>query len=221
MINKNRSCQYNFYSFITIWHAIYDSSLSKRTIIFLLTEKTEQRLVVWCIDRVNHTHDIDHIEKLRDTLGKKSEVGHTHDVNTITNITKLSTLEDVNILSLSISKDSEEKDYTISVNDEGFLNIYYKELRIAQYIPSTGDWVFGNYSMSKIDETWENHYQVLQVIIKALKDAGILVDEEEWKNKWINTYIITCHISKSYCKFWICSNIVVFSNIFLGLTGVS
>ena len=128
---------------------------------------------------VNHTHDIAHINKLSDHLAKKSDVGHTHDVNTITNITKLSTLEDVNILSLSLSKSSEEKDYTISVDEEGVLSIFYKELRIAQYIPSTSDWTFGEYSLAKIDETLENHYQVLQVIIKALKEHDILVDQEE------------------------------------------
>ena len=127
---------------------------------------------------VNHTNDIDHVVDLSDTLSKKSEVAHTHDVNTITNITKLGTLEEVNILSLSISKGSNDKDYPISVDDNGILNIFYKELRIAQYNPSTSDWVFGEYSMSKIDETLENHYQVLQVIIKALKDDGILVDDE-------------------------------------------
>ena len=132
---------------------------------------------------VNHTHDIAHILKLSDTLEKKSDVGHTHDVNTITNITKLSTLEDVNILSLSLSKSSDDKDYTISVDDNNCLNIYYNELRIAQYTPSTKDWVFGDYSMSKIDETLENHYQVLQVIIKALKEHDILVDEEQGEDE--------------------------------------
>ena len=129
---------------------------------------------------VNHTHDIAHVLKLSDTLEKKSDVGHTHDVSTIT---KLSTLEDVNILSLSISKSSDEKDYTISVDDNGVLSIFYQQLRIAQYTPSTGDWVFGDYSMSKIDETLENHYQVLQVIIKALKEHDILVDEEQGEDE--------------------------------------
>ena len=79
---------------------------------------------------VNHTHDIDHVLTLRDSLYKKSDVGHTHDVNTITNITMLSTLEDVNILSLSISKSSDEKDYTISVDDNGVLSIFYQNLRV-------------------------------------------------------------------------------------------
>ena len=131
----------------------------------------------------NHTHSISEVKELADSLSKKSDKGHTHDVNTITNITKLGTLEDVNILSLSLSKSSDEKDYNISVDDEGVLNIYYKELRIAQYTPSTSDWLFGNYSMAKIDETLENHYQVLQVIINALKSAGILVDQEQGENE--------------------------------------
>ena len=86
-------------------------------------------------------------------------------------------MEDVNILSLSISKSSDEKDYTINVDDNGIRSIFYQNLRVAQYTPSTGDWMFGDYNMSKINETLENHYQFLQVIIKALKEHDKLLVE--------------------------------------------
>ena len=126
----------------------------------------------------NHTHKIDQIEKLRDTLSKKSDTGHTHDINTITNVSKLSHLEDVNIIQLSISKNDSQKDYTCCVDDQGNLNLFNGDIRIAQYLPSISDWVFSSYSMKEIDTTLENHYQVLQKIIQSLKDAGILTTTE-------------------------------------------
>ena len=131
-----------------------------------------------------HTHKIDDVSKLRDTLDKKSDKGHTHDVNTISNISKLSLLEDVNVLMLSLSKNNESKDYTCVVDEQGNLNVFRDEgsessgtsspLRIAQYMPSTNDWVFGSYSLKEIDTTLENHYQVLQKIIQVLKDSGLI-----------------------------------------------
>ena len=125
-----------------------------------------------------HTHKIDDVSKLRDSLNKKSDIGHTHDVNTISNISKLSLLEDVNVLMLSLSKNSEEKDYTCVVDEQGNLNLFRHEIRIAQYLPSTNDWILANYSLKDFDTTLENHYQALQKIIQALKDAGILINKQ-------------------------------------------
>ena len=123
-----------------------------------------------------HTHKIDSIEKLRDTLSKKSDVGHTHDINTIANMSKLPLLEDVNIVILSLGKNKDTKDYTLCVDDQGNLNLFKDDLRVAQYMPSTNDWIFGTYSLKDFDTTLENHYQVLQKIIQTLKDAGILIN---------------------------------------------
>lgn len=123
---------------------------------------------------LQHTHKIDSIEKLRDTLNKKSDTGHTHDINTITNVTKLSKLEDVNVVLLSLGKDIDTKNYTLCVDDQENLDLYKGELRVAQYMPSINDWVFGSYSLKDFDTTLENHYQALQKIIQTLKDAGLL-----------------------------------------------
>lgn len=123
-----------------------------------------------------HTHKIDEIEKLRDSLNKKSDIGHTHDIDTIANSSKLPFLDDVNIVQLSISKNTDEKDYTLTVDDQCNLNLDKNELRVAQYLPATNDWILANYSLKEIDKTLENHYVVLQKIIQVLKDAGLMVD---------------------------------------------
>lgn len=128
---------------------------------------------------VQHTHKIDSIEKLRDTLSKKSDTGHTHDINTIANASKLPLLEEVNIVLLSLGKNKDTRDYTICVDEQGILNIFKDELRIAQYLPSTNDWIFGTYSLKDFDTTLENHYQALQKIIQTLKDAGILINQQQ------------------------------------------
>ena len=72
---------------------------------------------------LQHTHKIDQIEKLRDTLDKKSDTGHTHDIRTISNSQNLPLLNDVNILVLSLGKNADERNYTISVDEQGNLNI--------------------------------------------------------------------------------------------------
>ena len=122
----------------------------------------------------NHTHKIDQVEKLRDELSKKSDTGHTHDIRTISNSQNLSLLNDVNILSLSIGKSADEKSYTFIVDEQENLNLFHNDLRIGQYLPSTGDWVLANYSLKEIDATLENHYEALVKIKEILKEAGLI-----------------------------------------------
>ena len=121
-----------------------------------------------------HTHKIDEVQNLRDTLDRKSDTGHTHDIRTISNVQNLPLLNDVNILTLSLGKSADERNYTIVVDEQGSLNVYKEDLRIAQYIPGSNDWIFASYSMKDIDTTLENHYQALTKIKDILKQAGLI-----------------------------------------------
>ena len=127
---------------------------------------------------IQHTHKIDQVENLRDNLDKKSDVGHTHDIRTISNTQNLPLLNDVNIIQLSMSKNGDDRDFTISVDEQGNLNIYRNDLRIGQYLVGTNDWVFSNISMKEIDTTLDNHYQCLVKIKEVLKDAGLITQKE-------------------------------------------
>ena len=81
-----------------------------------------------------HTHKIDQVEKLRDELNNKSNTNHTHDIRTISNTQNLPVLNDVNVLMLSVSKNSDEKDYTFTVDEQGNLNLFHRDLRVAEYL---------------------------------------------------------------------------------------
>lgn len=124
-----------------------------------------------------HTHKIDQVEKLRDELNNKSNTNHTHDIRTISNTQNLPVLNDVNVLMLSVSKNSDEKDYTFTVDEQGNLNLFHRDLRVAEYLPGSNNWVFSSYSLKEIDDTLENHYQCLLKIKDILKDAGLITSD--------------------------------------------
>ena len=127
----------------------------------------------------NHTHDIAHIKNLRTELNGKSDTGHTHDIRTITNYEKIDKLEDVTVKTASLGQSLDTKLYTFNVDDQGCLNIWYNTTtRIAQYLPTTSDWIFHNLSISEIDETLENHYLAITKIKEVLKEANIISSSE-------------------------------------------
>ena len=118
------------------------------------------------------------LENLRDSLDRKSDVGHTHDIRTISNTQNLPLLNDVNIIQLSLSKSGDDRDFSIYVDEQGNLNIFHNDLRIGQYLVGTNDWVLSNISLKEIDTTLDNHYQCLVKIKEILKDAGLITQKE-------------------------------------------
>ena len=123
----------------------------------------------------NHTHTIAEVSDLRTELNGKSNTNHTHDILTIQNTEKLNKIEDVNIISLSLGQTLDDKEYTLCVDSESNLNIYKGELRIAEYLAASNDWVLAGYSVKDIDTILENHYDALVKMKQVLVDAGIVV----------------------------------------------